>query len=185
MAEVRKGQFPEVDALESQVHEWLESINYTLKLDLQEFDPNKGLVEQISPGNPNEPYFVHDNQSQGIYFNIGFSKKITPRSTIQDLRRSFSYVALDSLPMPGFVSPRNWSIRPLTPYSSFQEGVMIKSFENNRIEYSIDTQFFAVSGDKQDDVQKPCGRPSSPGTYFSVENSFRGLININMAMSFK
>lgn len=179
-------QSPEVRAIISQVQEWLNSINYTLKLDLKETDPNKGLIELHVPGRPNQSLFVHDDETNKTYFNIGFSKKILPSSTVHDLQQSFQFVALDKLPMTGFNCPQNWSINPLTHASSFKEGVTILSFENNRIQYTIDTNFFSVYGNIPSQ-QLVCG-PSPDDTYFQLEmneKTFRGIINIDMVLSYQ
>ena len=175
---------PEVRNIMSQIEAWLESIQYTLGLELREPGPGQGLKEEDFPGSKElGPTFTHLSNTDEygeIYMSISFAKKVSPASTVQELQDNLKFVALDKLPMPGFTGPSGWSIHPSTPVSSFKEGVTITSFENGRMRYKIDTKFFAVYGNIP--AQQPACGASPPGTFLQVRKDFRGLIEVNMPL---
>ena len=178
---------PKVKSIVSEVEKWLESIDYTLRLEYNEPDPKKGLVEYDIPGSQDSALFIHEDSSKNTYFNIGFDMKVTPKTSLSDLQKNLSYVALDKLPMPGFETPRGWSIHPMTRMSSFKEGVKIIGYESGRIQYTVETEFFAVYG-SMPDKEPPCGVSAAPGTYFRLDikgkKKFKCIIKVDMAISY-
>uniref|UniRef100_A0A1X7UKS9 Uncharacterized protein n=1 Tax=Amphimedon queenslandica TaxID=400682 RepID=A0A1X7UKS9_AMPQE len=178
---------PHVKSIISEVEKWLESINYTLRLEFKESNPRKGLVEYDIPGLDEAALFIHD-QSSKTYFNIGFKMRVTPDSSLEDLQKNLDYVALDRLPMPGFNTPRGWAIVPQTAMSSFKEGVKIISYENGHIVYTIETEFFSIYG-SMPGKEPPCGLPAAPGTFFRLEfeenKKLKCVMKVDMAISYK
>ena len=177
-------------AIESNVKEWLKGNNNTIEGKFTAETPANGLVEQdFVARKENGPTFAHSSvseQGQEIYFLISFSEQVYPTTTIEELRNSLDFVTLDKIPLPGFDCPPDWEICPQTPVSSFKEGVKIVSYENERLHYVIDTKFFSISGHLKGPWFTPggCNPPPPPGSYFSIEENIRGIINVDMPLKF-
>jgi hypothetical protein len=101
---------------------------------------------------------------------IGFSEAIGPDTTLETLRNKLSFVAVGPLPTPG-LSILGWRIYPLTPVSSFKEGVEITGFSGGRLAMRIRTSFFALVGYRKDTVV-PADAGYPEGTYFQIKKSF-------------
>jgi hypothetical protein len=163
----------EADNLVEGVRKWMQDINNHLVLTITEQEPNKGLVgyARYNAANTtcgNAPDYLFIYSSKDIYINIGFSSDVNYDSTLEEVRAKLNYVALNKLPMPGFECPQHWTIYPMTPVSSFKNGVDIIEFGNGRIKYTVKTNFFSVYGTIPS--LHVCDRASAKGTYFSVEN---------------
>ncbi|CAF1192448.1 unnamed protein product, partial [Didymodactylos carnosus] len=180
---------PEVSELKQKINKWLDEHKNVLELNIRETSPNHGLVGYYSVigqtqnftqcGTAPDSLFIHS--ADNMYFNIGFAEKISRTDSVDTLRKQFQFVALDKLPMPDLQAPSNWIITPQTPISSFSDGVTIESFENGRIRYHIDTNFFAVYGNIPQE-HPIMDAPSPPGTYLQVRRNFQGKITIDMPM---
>eukprot|EP01010_Urceolus_cornutus_P001261 NODE_1791_length_755_cov_292.771955_g1392_i0.p1 GENE.NODE_1791_length_755_cov_292.771955_g1392_i0~~NODE_1791_length_755_cov_292.771955_g1392_i0.p1 ORF type:complete len:211 (+),score=69.45 NODE_1791_length_755_cov_292.771955_g1392_i0:62-634(+) len=174
-----------VDAKEvtPKIEEWLDSLpEEALKLSITEQEPGCGLVGMqtggVRCGAAADTLFVYS--APNVNINIGFDAEVSAASGLEEVRERLSFVALDQLPMPGFDCPSGWKIKPCTPVSSFKDGVTIHAFENGRIRYTVETKFFAVTGNVPS-RQVPC-RASPPGTFVSVERSFKGVIDVDLPM---
>ena len=55
------------------------------------------------------------------------------------------FIALDKVPTPG-LEVIGWEIKPMTPVSSFQNGVEIRSYENGIATISVKTSCFCLYG---------------------------------------
>jgi hypothetical protein len=109
-------------------------------------------------------------QRPGWYINLGFAGKVTPKMTVEQVRKQFKYVALDRLPLPGLDVP-GWEVRPRTPVSSFKEGVEIVDYKDGRIQLKVKSRFFAIYG-RDPSVLVPADAPSPPSAYFQVRRDF-------------
>ena len=168
----------------SAVKKYLKDSNYTLNIELREepSDPSGGLNELNYPeASKYGPIFTYHSLSGLTSISMGFNKDVLPSSTVEDLQSSLGYVALDKLPMPGFRYPNGWDIYPMTPMSSFKDGVEIISYQNGRIHFKVDTSFFAVYGIMRD-LKIPADASAPRNTYFKVRRNIHGLIDVNMPL---
>mgnify|MGYP002803563171 CR=1 FL=1 len=166
------------------VERYLQDNNYTLDVQLREesSDPFSGLTELSYSGAAKlGPIFRYTSQSGMISIGIGFDKNVRPSSTVQDLQGNLSYVALDRIPMPGFIYPFGWDIYPQTPTSSFKEGVKIVSYDNGIIHYKVDTTFFAIYGVMRG-LKIPADAAIPRYARFQVRRNIHGLIDVNMPL---
>ena len=176
--------------IESSVKEWLKAKNNTIEGKFTAETPSNGLVEQdFVERKKHGPTFAHSSmseQGEKIYFLISFGKQVHPTTSVDELQKSLKFVTLDEMPLPGFDCPPDWEISPRTPVSSFKEGVEIVSYENGRLHYTIDTKFFCVSGHLKGPWFTPggCNPPPPPGSYFSVNEDIRGIIDVDMPLKF-
>ena len=174
----------------SNVEKWLKAKNNTIEIKFTTETPSIGLVEQDFPmrteNGPTFAYDVFSEQGKKIFFLISFNKQVLPTTTVQELQDSLKFVTLDDLPLPDFDYPPNWEISPLTPVSSFKEGVEIVSYENGRLHYMIDTTFFCICGNLHGPGYNPgcCNPPALPDTYFEVEKSIRGIFDVDLPLIF-
>ena len=178
-------------SIASRVKDYLKRNQYRLDVNLRESSgagyPSGGLYEMDYPGASKlGPNFKHRSKSKDgpVFISIAFTKKVLPSTSVEDLRNNLRFVTLDHVPMPGFHYPANWDITPVTPVSSFKDGVTIVSFKNGRIHYKVKTRFFSVYGRKSNLPEIPDS--SSPkGSYFSVRKDIDGMIDVNMPLVFK
>ena len=109
-------------------------------------------------------------QKPGWYLTLGFDGKLTPDMTAAQVQQKLKYVVLDRLPIAEIKAP-GWEIRPQTPVSSFKEGVKITSFEDGRIQFKVETRFFAIYG-RDPSVLVPADAPTPPHAYFQIRKNF-------------
>ena len=176
--------------IKTNVKEWLKARNNTIETKFTAETPSDGLEEQdFVAREQHGPSFVHSSvseQGNEIYFLISFSKRVLPTTTVKELQDSLKFVTLDEIPLPDFDYPPDWDISPSTPVSSFKEGVKIVSYENGRLHYKIDTKFFRISGHLRGPwfTRGGCNPPPPPGSYFSVDEDIRGIIDVDMPLKF-
>ena len=178
------------EAIKSNVENWLNAKDNTIKMKFTADTSTSGLVEQDFPARAeNGPTFAYNAisaQGRNIYFLISFGKKVCPTTIVQELRNSLDFVTLDDIPLPDFDYPPNWEISPRTPVSSFKAGVEIVSYQNGRLHYKIDTTFFCISGNLSGPWFTPgcCNPPAPPGSYFRVEKNIHGIIEVDLPLIF-
>ncbi len=142
---------------------------------LKTADPRRGFVdyksfnqgERQTQSQPDKLFIYNDGRRS---VSIGFEEEVGPGTSLEVLRKRFRYIALDRLPPPDLEIP-GWEIRPMTPVSSFKEGVEIVGFEDGRIRLRVKTNCFALYG-RRTDVNVPADAPQPEGTYFEIRQSF-------------
>jgi hypothetical protein len=143
--------------------------------ELKTVDPRRGFVGYKS-FNHGERQTQRQADKLFIYYDgrrslsIGFDEEIALDSSLEMLRKRFKYIALDRLPPPDLEVP-GWEVRPLTPTSSFKEGVEIVGFADGRIRMRVKTNCFALYG-RRADVEVPADAPLRDGTYFEIRQPF-------------
>lgn len=171
--------------VKSKVENYLKDNQYALDINISDdSSDSSGGLKELDLNTISRIFQHHSVTDDGpIFISIAFSKNVLPSSTVQDLRDSLKYVSLDKLPMPGFQYPLGWDIYPLTPVSSFKDGVTIASYQNGRLHFKVDTRFFAIYG-----ITKGLILPEDASTpkyaYFQVRKDIHGLIDVDMTPLF-
>ena len=166
----------------AEVTRYLNSHHDELDIQLREdpADPNNVGLESTN----RKRFSYNSNSPNGpVYITIAFSEEVHESSTAQDLQRTLTYVALDELPLPGFMYPDGWTIYPRTPVSSFKDGVTIVSYQNGRLHFKVDTTFFDVYGVKSN-LDLPADSSTPADAYFRVVRDIRGRVDVNMPLVF-
>lgn len=120
--------------------------------------------------------FVDEEVSIGL----GFSKAPAKDSTLEDLRSTFSYLALDRIPVPT-VRAKNWETRLMTPVSSFKDGVILESWKDGVLRLRVTTRFFAASG-RRLDVEVPADAAMPPDSYFMIRQPVQGELVVEVKL---
>jgi hypothetical protein len=143
--------------------------------ELKTADPRRGFVgyKSFNRGGRQtqdqpDKLFIYDDGRRHV--TIGFEEEVGPRDSLEALRKRFGFIALDRLPPPDLAIP-GWEVRPMTPVSSFKEGVEIVGFEGGRIRLRVKTNCFALDG-RRTDVEVPADAPQPEGTSFDIRQSF-------------
>eukprot|EP01121_Diplochlamys_sp_Union-15-3_P013743 TRINITY_DN4305_c0_g1_i2.p1 TRINITY_DN4305_c0_g1~~TRINITY_DN4305_c0_g1_i2.p1 ORF type:complete len:164 (-),score=26.72 TRINITY_DN4305_c0_g1_i2:88-579(-) len=113
---------------------------------------------------------------ENTHITIGFHEPLKSSDSLKRVAENFNFIALNKLPLPGLDHPSDWDVKPVTPVSSFSEGVEIQHFDGNKIKIHVKTRFFAIYGNIPS-LQTGCG-PSPKGSYFQVRKDFHGEIVI-------
>jgi hypothetical protein len=167
----------EVASIVTCIELWLDTHNNKLELDLTK-DP-------IEFGK-NSPTIFNSKSSQ-VSISLGFKYGgFTKKTSLDELRSSFNYIALDRLPIPGLDGiPSQWKIYPQTPTSSFSEGVTLQQYDPNTqiLQLTIETQFFAIYGSIPQ--KHPIAGAAAPkGTYLQVRRDIQGFIKLRAKLIF-
>ncbi len=168
---------PEVAAITSRIESWLDKHQNKLELDLTrdpiDFKQHSGTL------------FTGRTSEVGI--TLGFNdENLTKDASLDELRSSFNFVALDRLPVPGLDGiPPQWQIYPQTPMSSFSEGITLEQYDSNTqiLKLNIQTTFFAIYGRVPQEHQMACA-PAPKGTYLQVRRDIQGVINLRAKLIF-
>jgi hypothetical protein len=168
---------PEIVAIKSRIETWLDTHNNKLELDLTnnpiEFNQHSGCL-----------FTSHEPQ---VAITLGFQdENLTKHSSLDQLRSSFSFIALDRLPVPGLDGiPSHWQIYPQTPISSFSEGVTFEQYDPNTqiLKLIIRTGFFAIYGDNPTQPRM-ADAPAPKGTYLQVRRDIQGDIKLRAKLVF-
>ncbi len=95
--------------------------------------------------------------------------------------------------MPDFRYPNGWHIYPVTPSSSFKNGVKIISYQSGRIHFKVDILRFLRSFDFTvyvfdglmiGGLKLPADALLPSFAHFEVRRNIHGLIDINMPLVF-
>ncbi|UJR10702.1 hypothetical protein I4U23_014895 [Adineta vaga] len=168
---------PEVAAIQAQLGSWLDS-HRQLKLDLT----NPPLdFKKINNS-------IFNTDQNKVRISIGFtSENLTKNSSLEDFQSSFSFVALDHLPIPDLHGiPSQWDIYPQTPMSSFSEGVTFEQYDPSTqiLQLNIETRFFAFYGRiPQEHYIADAGLPK--GTCLQLRRDFEGSIKLRAKLHFE
>lgn len=168
---------PEVAAIVARIESWLDANHNKIDIDLSKNPMN---LERHS-----ETLFT-GHQPQ-VAITLGFADKaLNKNSTLEQLRASFNFVALDRLPTPGLDGvPSQWEIYPQTPVSSFSEGVTLEQYDASTqvLQVNVQTKFFAIMGSLPQDNRIACGR-APKGTYLQVRRDIQGSIKLRAKLVF-
>jgi hypothetical protein len=179
---------PNSDEATIRANAWLDGLGATgLVSRIEVADPTQGFIGMSAfqsgarqTQNQSDQSFIY-LRSDALQFGtgsgeantqitIGFSEDIVPDTTLETLRSKLSFVAIGPLPTPG-LSIIGWRIYPMTPVSSFKNGVEITGFSGGRLAMRIKTTFFALVGYRTD-VVVPADAGYPEGTYFQIKKSF-------------
>jgi hypothetical protein len=168
---------PEVAAITTQIESWLSAHQNKLELDLTKTPLNM---------NRHSETLFTGNQPQ-VAITLGFNdSNLSPNSSLDQLRSSFNFIALDRLPVPGLTGvPSKWEIYPQTPVSSFSEGVTLEQYDPSTqiLQLNIQTSFFAIMGNLPQENRIACG-PAPKGTYLQVRRDIQGAIKLRAKLVF-
>lgn len=148
---------------------WIETLPET-RLVLNEKRPKSGFVGRPIAGSKNTMFVLTDGPWR---ITLGFSGAVSEKTPVEDLRKQFSYIALDRLPLPGLDLP-GWEVRPQTPTSSLRrdaKAVEILAAGDGRISIRVQTHFFAIYG-RDPKVLVPADAAAPPDSYFQVRERF-------------
>ena len=112
--------------------------------------------------------------------SIGFEADITPDSPLSVLQASLRYVALDALPIPALAA-KGWEITPVTPISSFSEGISLTGYDGHRLQAAVETGFSGIAGHSTAPECAPVpDGPAAPGCAFFIEAPLQGQIGLDL-----
>lgn len=129
-----------------------------------------GFVGSTIAGSKNTMFVLNDGP---WYITLGFTGEVTADTPLASLREQFSYIALDSLPLPGLDLP-GWKVRAQTPTSSIRKNAGAVEFlktGDGRISFRVRTRFFAIYG-TDPSVLVPADASAPKGSYFQVREPF-------------
>lgn len=122
--------------------------------------------------------FIYKDDERSL--TLGFSEPLTPSMSLDDVRSRFQRIALDRLPTPG-LKRDEWRFSPRTPVSSFSEGVEVTGYNGERIQLTVDTRFYAVSGERdRHDCRPPADGSMPEHCYAQVRQEVRGRIAVDL-----
>ncbi|CAF3410236.1 unnamed protein product [Rotaria sp. Silwood2] len=157
--------------LEKKIVDWLDRHRNRFELDIHE-----GSLRPLTST-------IYAYSSPGTSINIGFKNPLQQgKVNLEELRQNFNYIALDKLPLVGLDVPSNWQVYPQTPVSSFDEGVHIDAYENNRLRMTIVTSFFAIYGSQKQE-HPIMDKAAEEGTYVQVRRDFEGVIKLDLTLA--
>jgi hypothetical protein len=116
--------------------------------------------------NYNRLFEIHEGP---LSIGLGFKTAPKSTSTVAELQRSLSYIALDRLPVPG-IKAAAWQTTLQTPVSSFTDGVTIESWTKGVLRIRVKTKFFAIYGYRTD-ISMPADAPMPESGYFQIPKS--------------
>jgi hypothetical protein len=168
---------PEVASIKSRIESYLDRHKNKIEIDLTkdpiDFKQHSGTL-----------FTGHKAE---VAVTLGFKdENLTKNSSLDQLRSSFNFIALDRLPVPGLDGvPSQWQIYPQTPISSFSEGVTLEQYDPNTqvLQLTVKTNFFAIYGTVPQQHPIACGR-APKGTYLQVRRDIEGIIKINAKLVF-
>ena len=168
---------PEVASIKSRIQSLLDSNKNKLDIDL-----TKDVIE-FKPVNAS--LFTGSNSQATV--SLGFKdENLKKDSSLDQLRSSFDFIALDRLPVPGLEGvPSQWQIYPQTSTSSFSEGVTLDQYDakTQTLQITVKTQFFAIYGTVPQ--KNPIACSAAPkGTYLQVRRDIEGVIKLSAKLSF-
>jgi len=111
-----------------------------------------------------------DLDQDGYRLSFAFRGEHTAATPAATLRAAFWQAVIDRVPTPGLDLP-GWETRPLTPASSFDQGVELVDFAAGRATFRVQTEFFALSG-RDPTVLVPADAPAPPGSFFQLRRKF-------------
>ncbi|CAF2892960.1 unnamed protein product [Rotaria sp. Silwood2] len=156
--------------LEKKIVNWLDAHGNRFELDIYE-----GSLRPLTPT-------IYTHSSSGTSISIGFKNPLQQDTVdLEELRRNFSFIALDRLPLADLDVPSNWQVYPQTPVSSFDEGVHIDAYENNRLRMTISTRFFAIYGSQKQE-HPIMDKAADEGTYLQVRRDIEGVIKLDLPL---
>jgi hypothetical protein len=167
---------PEVASIKSRIESYLDSHKNKIEIDLTQgpiqFNRHSGTL-----------FTGHESK---VSITLGVKdENLTKNSSLDQLRSSFNFIALDRLPIPGLDGiPSQWVVYPQTPISSFSEGVTLDQYDPNTqiLQLTVQTTFFAVYGTIPQQHQR-CG-PAPKGTYLQVRRDIQGIIKLHAKLVF-
>ena len=109
---------------------------------------------------------------EGWWVTISFSGDVTAKTSLEDLRKSIKFVALDKVPTPGLEIP-GWQVKPQTPSSSFKKGVEIADLKDGVLSLKVKTECFALYGTNPKEMSLvPADAGAPKAAYFQIRKSF-------------
>lgn len=118
-------------------------------------------------------------ESGNVYIGLGFKEALPADITPDALKNRFDHLALTRLPLPG-VEIEGWEIRLQTPASKFSDGVTFEKLENGVLTIRVQTEFFAVYGQRTD-IVVPADAPMPAGTFFEIRKPVKADLLIEGA----
>lgn len=119
---------------------------------------------------------------EGYRLSFAFRGEHTAATPAATLRAAFWQAVIDRVPTPGLDLP-GWETRPLTPVSSFDQGVELVDLADARARFRVKTEFFAISG-RDPTVMVPADAPAPPGSFFQFRRKFPLDLTISAPASF-
>jgi hypothetical protein len=171
------------DSARSKAERWLNALPAEgLVMTLSSTGVNSGFVDYAAsqPYSGTGPGTLFLYQRGDLLISLGFKTQITTSSPLETLQQQFNYIALDKLVAPNTVA-YGWDVYPLTPVSSFSDGVEITSFNNGQIGLRVKTNFFALYG-RRLNISVPADASLPEGTYFEIRKDFPLNLTIDLPL---
>ena len=121
-------------------------------------------------------------EEPGWRVSFTFRGEHTPTTPLAELRKAFWHAVIDRVPTPDLGVP-GWETWPLTPTSSFNQGVELVSLADGRATFCVKTEFFAISG-RDPTVLVPADAPAPPGSFFQLRRRFPLDLTISAPVAF-
>jgi len=156
---------PAKDA-EGQAAEWLKKREGKLTLTYQAGPGEAGFKGSGIAGSTDTMYVLRTND---WWVTLGFKGTVQVTDTAAELSNRLKYIALDRMPTPG-LEVKGWDIRPMTPVSSFREGIEIRSFAKGQVKVGVKSKCFCLYGRVKDQLlgPQPADAPLPNGSYFQL-----------------
>jgi len=169
---------PEVAAIKSRIQSWLDKNENKFELD---------LTKKIITLNRHYGSLFTSDEPQ-VAMTIAFEDQdLTKYCSIDELRSSFCFIALDRLAIPGLEGvPSEWEIYPQTPISSFSDGVTLEEYDSTTqiLELSIQTEFVSLYGYLPQTI-RVANRPIPKTNYLQIRRDIQGDIRLRVKLVFK
>lgn len=148
---------------------WLDDRGGKIVLELRATIKEPGFAGKAIVGSADT---MHVLESKGWQVTLGFQGKLSREDSAATLDRRLKYVALDRIPTPG-LEIKGWDVRPMTPQSSFREGVEIRELKDGLATIAIKTSCFALSGRVREELlgPQPADAGLPPGTFFQLRKN--------------
>ena len=145
------------------------SINASLDFSQQDLGlkHSHGFLTIPSPGSSNTLFSLH---AQGFDLGLIFSSPPpSSNDTSSTLQSRLSSLSLDLVPCLG-LDIKGWRVKPMTPVSSFTEGVVIRDFDPSKrlISIEVNTSSFCLAGELIRREISPADAPSPSGSLFQL-----------------
>lgn len=168
--------------VQAKATEWLRKLDGNIILDYKTAEKNAGFIGAAINGSSDTMYTLN---CDGWYVTLGLQGKLQADNTAASLQERLKFIALDKVPTPG-LEVIGWEIKPMTPVSSFQNGVEIRSYENGIATITVKTSCFCLYGAVKQVLlgPQPAGARSPEGTYSQLRQAIPLEIVFEAPLSF-
>ena len=124
--------------VQAKATEWLRKLDGNIILDYKTAEKNEGFIGAAINGSSDTMYTLN---CDGWYVTLGLQGQLQADNTAASLQERLKFIALDKVPTPG-LEVIGWEIKPMTPVSSFQNGVEIPQLRKRHRHHHREDQLF-------------------------------------------